>query len=170
MVDPRFIQLCIELGDRELAIGVAVNMFQAAQTYWAPNKSPIPNKIYDKLRCADLWLKIGLAKRVKRGTYILGSRDQFAWLIQKHEASRKALESRKKNTTVRSPEATGRSPSTLLYSTHNYVNNINESITPDRAKKRQRNLEKIEKLKQQSIAAVSTVAEKGKNEPPRSEF
>lgn len=96
MIDPRFVMACIKLGDRELTMGIALNFFQVAQKYYAPKKSPIPNKIYDQLRASELWLEVGLAKRVKRGTYICGSKANFAWLIQCHEAACKSVESRKK--------------------------------------------------------------------------
>lgn len=96
MIDPRFVMACIKLGDRELAMGIALNFFQCAQKFYVPKKSPIPNKIYDQLRASELWLEVGLAKRVKRGTYICGSKANFAWLIQCHEAASKSVESRKK--------------------------------------------------------------------------
>lgn len=103
MIDPRFILACIKLGDRELAMGIALNFFQVAQKYWCPKMKPIPEKIYRQLRGAELWLEVGLSKRVRGGIYIHGSKANFAWLIQKHDASRKGVESRRNKVTERSP-------------------------------------------------------------------
>lgn len=144
----------------EIGLGVAVRMFMTAQVYWAPNKRPVPNAIYDKLLGAEIWLKLGLARRIRGGTYICGSRENFAWLLQKHDASRKGVESRRNSATVRSSESTVRQPSSPLLSTHAHSTQTRvESITPRlNPKRHERGLKMIEEIKKLSEAKAIEAA------------
>lgn len=124
--DLRFVELCIDLKDRELAIGVLVNAWMVAQKYWAPDEKLIPLTIFQKLRGANFLLKCGLAVRRKKGVYFCGSREHFAWLIQKYDASYKSAESRRNKSPYGDRTVTGSHPPTP---THAQRNHINESFT-----------------------------------------
>lgn len=144
--DPRFIELAIKLGDRELAIGIVINAWQLAQRYWVPDKKLIPIKIFDKLRASKIILDCGLATRKRGGIYLQGSSDQFAWLMRIHDLSRKGVESRNNLTTVRSPHGNPLSLSPSLDKV--FINPVKgvDSITPKKLSR-----EEIEEQKRKAI-------------------
>lgn len=129
--DFRFIEFSMKVGCHYKAIGLVVRIWQTAQRYWAPNLKPIPISIYHRLEGSKLFEECGLSKRIRAGQYVLGSREQFAWLIQKHDASHKASESRKKKHTVRTPAGTVRTPSSLTPVKLNSSENESTTLSHD---------------------------------------
>ena len=98
--DHRFRDLCELIGCYQTAIGVSVLFWQLGQQYFK-NGKPIPPKVFFKKKYANDFLQVGLARRVRGGIYICGSRDHFAWIQQKVDAINKRWKSLKnKNTDV----------------------------------------------------------------------
>lgn len=96
--DERFLRFCELVGnDRHLGLGLSITFFKLAQSFWCPSHQLIPWSVFIKQRHYRAFLDSGLAKRRKRGVYVSGSADNFQWLCQKYDASRKAAELRKKS-------------------------------------------------------------------------
>jgi hypothetical protein len=89
--DARFLDFCIKLGDRQLALGRLVWAFIVAQKYYLDEENDrlIPADEWQRQGCSDELIAFGLAERRERGIYVCGSEDQFSWLVQRVEAGRK---------------------------------------------------------------------------------
>ena len=81
--------LCIQLGDRNAALGALFFAWSMAQNYWSPDKNPIPLTVWEEEGLEDAIIDVGLAEKRPDGVYMKGSEEQFAWLIQKHDAGQK---------------------------------------------------------------------------------
>lgn len=92
--DERFYHLIELVKDYDLAVGISVRFWKLGQRYFKDNKS-IPPSIFFKQKYAKEFLEVGLAKRQKRGLYICGSRDHFAWIQQKVDAAHNSWKSRR---------------------------------------------------------------------------
>jgi hypothetical protein len=87
--DPRFLKLCIKLGDEEKALGRVVIAWRFAQKFWCPNKDPIPDEAWTAARLGNELVEVGLARFENGGYYLAGSEEQFAWWFQRQESGRK---------------------------------------------------------------------------------
>lgn len=96
--DPRFMKLCVKMGDEILALGSVVMAWRLAQTYFCPDRKAIPLKVAEEsgINYAKL-IEVGLADAVQDGIMMRGCEDNFAWLIQKIEAGRKGGEAKSRN-------------------------------------------------------------------------
>lgn len=87
--DPRFMDLIIRVGSYEMAVGSLVVAYKTAQSFWVPNKSPIPSDQFRLTRLRKEIIECGLAEVVDDGAiYVKGSEKYFAWLIQRSKAGR----------------------------------------------------------------------------------
>lgn len=89
-LDIRFQTLSEKVGGTTMAIGAVVQTFILAQKYWRAGEMPIPTEIFKLLPFGEDILSCGLAEYVneKEAVYVKGSREQFAWLMQKISAGR----------------------------------------------------------------------------------
>lgn len=85
--DPRFLKLCIALGDEVRAIGAVVLAWKLAQKYWCPDRDPIPEPAFDGLP-AEL-ISCGLAEKLDNGIRMRGSEEHFSWWFNRQESGRK---------------------------------------------------------------------------------
>jgi hypothetical protein len=85
--DPRFLKLCIALGDEMKAIGAIVLAWKLAQKYWCPDKKPIPEAAFSELPSA--LITSGLAEKLNDGIRMRGSEEHFSWWFERREAGRK---------------------------------------------------------------------------------
>ena len=95
--DPRFMKLCIKLGDEARAIGVIIIAWRLAQKFWCPDKRPIPERDFVESGLPEALVEIGLADRLEDGIYVRGSEEHFFWWFKKQEAGRKGGEAKARN-------------------------------------------------------------------------
>lgn len=122
----------------ELALGKIVYAFIQAQKYYLnkENDRLIPLEVWDKLGISNDLLDVGLAEKKATGYYIVGSKDQFNWLIQRQEAGKKGGRPKRnkgqmEKATVNGtkPTESGSNPHYSLLITHNsLLNNKNNNI------------------------------------------
>ena len=82
-----------------------VRLFQTAQAYWCEYSSetkqclraPIPKLVYNLCRFPKEVLEFGIVKEVDSGFYVIGSEENFSWLVQKKESGAKGGSSNKIN-------------------------------------------------------------------------
>ncbi len=86
--DPRFQMLMIEVGDRQKAKGMVVELWTVAQAHYIPNRNLIPESEFTALGLEPL-IKVGLAERRESGVYAKGSEEHFGWLFERQEAGRR---------------------------------------------------------------------------------
>jgi hypothetical protein len=84
--DGRFIDLAIKMGSRRTALGALLEAYLVAQRYWVPSEKRIPTEVYGRERLATELIEVGLAEQTDDGVYIRGSKEQFAWLVQRSRA------------------------------------------------------------------------------------
>lgn len=87
--DPRFITLIGIHGDYYKAFGLLISAWKMAQKYFKENKPSglIPFDAWEDAPFASIIIA-KLAEKREDGIYVKGSKDQFAWLIQKSEAGK----------------------------------------------------------------------------------
>lgn len=90
--DPRFMRLCIKLGDEFKAIGAVVSGWRIAQKFYCPDKAPIPEKDFEQAGLPMALVESGLAEKVDGGIRMRGSEAHFAWWFQRYEAAKKGGE------------------------------------------------------------------------------
>lgn len=87
--DPRFRLLVRTIGgDEARAIGVCIQAWQLAQTYWVKQKL-IPTDIWKKAGF-DALVTVDLAEIRDDGVYCRGAEKHFAWYVQRIDAARNA--------------------------------------------------------------------------------
>jgi len=96
--DPRFMRLCIKLGDEMRAVGAVVIAWKVAQKYWCPDKQAIPNAAFESAALPIQLVEVGLAESIASGIRMRGSEEHFAWWFQRQEAGRKGGESKASKT------------------------------------------------------------------------
>jgi hypothetical protein len=111
--DPRFLKLCVRLGDEEKAVGRLVIAWRFAQRFWCPDKKPMPEDAWAAAGLGTELIDTGLAKRVEKGIYLSGIEEQFAWWFQRQEAGKKggdatAKKAKQKVATAKRRVATGK--------------------------------------------------------------
>ena len=79
--DARFDELTVKLGGKQNAIGAIVWAWIIAQPYWVDGQSGIPQMEWEKQKCNNAIIEVGLATDAGAVIYVAGSRDQFAWLV-----------------------------------------------------------------------------------------
>lgn len=84
--DPRFMKLCIKLGDQFRAAGAVLYAWKYAQKYWCPNKKPIPLQDFINSGIPAEIIACGLAEELDDGIKIKGSEEHFAWWFEKRRA------------------------------------------------------------------------------------
>lgn len=148
--DGRFIDLCIDLGDKQKALGCLVWAFIIAQKYYLDesNDRLIPLNEWQRQSCENKLIDFGLAEIREKGVYVCGSENQFNWLIQRSEAGKKGGGSnrikRQKKATVDQRSLTVEQPLTLTpsltpslslnsYSSNNLKNSKKEKIPTDKS-------------------------------------
>lgn len=102
-----FQDLLIASGNRHLAKGYVVELYELAQKYWFPNRKPIPLDVFEASGLPEvIYAKGGLARLTEEGVYARGSEERFAWLFQKSEAGKKKKKKKtsKKATVEPEPE------------------------------------------------------------------
>lgn len=85
--DIRREMLAMKIGDSE-AIGQCLKLWRVAQTYWVRGEL-IPESAFQYFGLSESLFDVDLAVRRDGGIYARGSKDYFAWLIQKSEAGKK---------------------------------------------------------------------------------
>lgn len=103
--DPRFMDLCLLLGDKFKALGVILVAWKMAQKHWCPDRAPIPAHEWFSAGLGKEMTKVGLAREAQGGIYICGSEEHFAWWFQRQEAGKKSAISRKKNSGTAQPKS-----------------------------------------------------------------
>ncbi len=83
--DPRFMKLCVKLGDEEKAAGKILMAWRLAQKCWCPDKLPIPK---EKWSFGSDLIEVGLAKESGDGIYMCGSEEHFDWWFKKVNAGK----------------------------------------------------------------------------------
>ena len=80
--DPRFIRLCIKMGDEFRAAGAVLVAWRVAQRFWCPGKNPIPGAAFKEAELPEILIEVGLADREAGGIRMRGSEEHFAqWFI-----------------------------------------------------------------------------------------
>jgi len=154
--DQRFIQLCIKTGDMAKAVGAVVLAFKLAQRFWVPDQRNIPSVQFRSTPLASDLIELGLAEYLEddQFVYVKGTKEQFAWLIQRSEAGKakkprslKSLENLPNGTERDLTERNGTKPLTLTpppplalaltlpQSLENQKTEIIETAEPPRPKK-----------------------------------
>lgn len=87
--DPRFLKLCVKLGDQFKAVGMMVMAWRLAQEFWCPSKSLIPKKRWLESELPDLLFDCGLAEIEDGAVYVRGTEENFEWYFERLEAARK---------------------------------------------------------------------------------
>lgn len=95
--DDKFSELCIKLGSRIMALGVAVEAFILAQKHYLDetNGRLIPLNEWQRKPALHVLAEVGLAEINETGIYIKGSHDSFKWLLQKSDAGKKSAASKR---------------------------------------------------------------------------
>ena len=91
--DSRYINLLIKVGDKDKALGIVVSAWMVAQRFFLNEKYDrlIPFSAWENQGCSNLLLEFGLAEKREKGVYVMGSNDQFGWLIQRSEAGKRKM-------------------------------------------------------------------------------
>jgi hypothetical protein len=84
--DPRFKKLQKIVG-AQLAWGVWIDAAMIAQEFWKKDRSLIPRHLFSAIDNHQALLESGLVEEKDHGFYLLGSRDQFDWMIERIEAA-----------------------------------------------------------------------------------
>lgn len=114
--DERFAELMLALGSRTLALGSIVESFILAQKHFSTtvNDRLIPFNEWQRIKHGDQLVVCGLAEVRDAGVYVKGSKENFAWIIQRSEAGKNSarIKQQRKSTTVasRSTEEHGSQP------------------------------------------------------------
>lgn len=90
----------------KMAIGEFVWACRVAQKHYldTTNGRSIPLKEWQKQRCADILLEVGLATTNEFGIELSGSEEAFSWLMQKQTAGQKSGEARREKRAKKSKE------------------------------------------------------------------
>ncbi len=130
-----FINLAIKLGSRRAALGALVEAWILAQRHFLTtvNDRLVPFNEWERESIASEIIDVGLAERRENGIYLLGSEDQFGWLIQRSEAgkaSASAKKAKKESTTVndRSTFVNGSQPLSLSLTLSHNSDSTNQNI------------------------------------------
>ncbi len=104
--DPRFMRLCVLLGDEMKAVGAIVLAWRTAQKHWCPDRQPIPRSDFTNAGLPLELVTSGLAETIGEGIRLRGSDEHFSWWFQRQDAGRKggqATAKRKPATAKRTP-------------------------------------------------------------------
>ncbi len=87
-----------------MAFGEWYRIARCAQRYWLDGKKLIPESVWEISEFQDVFISVGLVKRLENGLYLSGSENYFAWLVSKKENGRlggkKSGKSRKINNII----------------------------------------------------------------------
>lgn len=139
--DGRFLRLAVRVGDHFKAVGMVVMAWSVAQKYWLNGERPIPRPVFDR-ELDPVLIEMELAEVSAEGdVYIRGSREQFAWLVQRREAGRSGglrsgktrLETIKEKTKRNEAEASGtkRGEPSYSLSISEEEKNVGSATPPD---------------------------------------
>lgn len=78
--DIRFFELAQTLGGIDAALGSIVRAWIVAQGYWLTNGVGIPYTVWEKQKLRPELIEVGLAEVRGDFVYVIGSKEQFAWL------------------------------------------------------------------------------------------
>lgn len=97
LTDERFLNLAIRMCSAQHALGAVVWAWRQGQKHFLTTETDrcIPFDVWTKQGCNDLLIDVGLAERKEKGVWIVGAKEQFAWLIQKQNAGEKSVKARK---------------------------------------------------------------------------
>lgn len=100
----KFLQLVINVGDKNKALGILVSAWTLAQKYYLDENNERLIPLNARTTEIDELIKVGLAvEKSKKGYYLKGSDEQFAWLLQKSAAGKKSAQTRK-NKAAKAPK------------------------------------------------------------------
>lgn len=143
--DGRFLNLIAKTGNVDSALGAVVRAFMLAQKYYLDesNDRLIPFNEWQRQLIDNSIIDVGLAEKRENGIYVVGSEEQFNWLLQRQAAGKKSAETKSEkdknlvddsSTTVERPLTTVNGSSTSLlfshYSLLNTLNSKNNNIVP----------------------------------------
>lgn len=94
--DYRFRKLTRLLGNEDTACGMLNRFWRIAQDFWGQEMTLMPWDIFEGEGFQPI-LECGLAEKRDDGIYAKGAEEHFAWYLQKCQASKKGVETRKKN-------------------------------------------------------------------------
>lgn len=88
-MDTRFLNLIRICHSIDEAMGALVRAFSVAQQFWKRDKGLIPKEVW-KIQMLNLKLiEVGLVIEKEHGFYVVGSEEQFAWLVQRVTSGQK---------------------------------------------------------------------------------
>ena len=87
--DPRFLKLCVKLGDQFRAVGMIVMAWRLAQEFWCPEKKRIPKRRWADAELPDLLFECGLAEIQDGEIYVRGTAESFSWYFERIDAARR---------------------------------------------------------------------------------
>lgn len=95
--DIRFVMLIGKLGSLEFALGAMVRAWSLAQEHYLneTNDRLIPLNEWQRQLIRNEIIDVGLAEKRDHGIYVVGSFEQFDWLIQRQSAGKRSGESRR---------------------------------------------------------------------------
>lgn len=79
--DRRYMNLVAKMGDSDRALGTLVMAWIYAQRYWK-NGDLIPTDVWTRQGLSEALIEVGLAERRPEGIYMVGSEEQFNWLVK----------------------------------------------------------------------------------------
>jgi hypothetical protein len=113
--DPRFIELCISLGDKFKAVGVMIMAWRLAQKWYLTPERLIPISEWKKANLPDEIYASGLAEKIDGKVRVMGSDEHFSWILKCREAGKRGSLKRLENSSrVPSPDPEG-SQASLLF-------------------------------------------------------
>lgn len=88
--DPRFLRLCVKLGDEMRAVGAIVLAWKCAQRYYCPDRKPIPAAVFAEIQLPPELIECCLAERTENNDVRMrGAEEHFSWWFQRQEAGKK---------------------------------------------------------------------------------
>lgn len=124
--DPRFLKLCIKIGNEMQAIGAVVLAWRLAQRYYCPDRQPIPVDAFERAEMPEALIETGLAERVDDGVRMCGSDEHFAWWFQRQEAGRKGGLAKAKRPLADAKREVGGSKQNVPSSSYSFSNSKKE--------------------------------------------
>ena len=110
-IDPRFLKLCVKLGDQFRAVGMVVMAWRLAQEFWCPSKRMIPKRRWADAELPDLLFECGLAELQGDEVYVRGTAESFSWYFDRIDSGRRGGKaSAEKRKTKSKQRSTGGQP------------------------------------------------------------
>lgn len=110
--DPRFLKLCVKLGDQFRAVGMIVMAWRLAQEFWCPEKKRIPKRRWADAELPDLLFECGLAEIQDGEIYVRGTAESFSWYFERIDAARRGgkASAEKRRTRTKQRSTSGQPP------------------------------------------------------------